>query len=349
MDDKIRVLVVGMGNMGVAHAKAYHYLDDFEIVGLCSCNLRDHHGLPPPLCTYPLFDDYRQALAVLKPDAVSISTWPDTHADYALQAFAAGAHVFLEKPLAQTVEQAEQVIACAHAGGRKLVVGYILRHHPAWMRLVELARTLGKPLVMRMNLNKQSSGSAWQVHKQLMNSVSPLVDCGVHYVDMMGLMSRARPLRVHAVGARLSDEIAADMYNYGQLQVQFDDGSIGWFEAGWGPMISTTAVFIKDVIGPHGCVSLSMHDNSGAGSTATTIRRHHAGLNADAAFIQTDEIFTVADEPDQDDLCRREQQYFARAIRRDLDLDSHMSDAINSLKIVLAADRSVRQGGVVEL
>ena len=47
------------------------------------------------------------------------------------------------------------------------------------------------------------------------------------------------------------------MYNYGQLQVVFDDGSVGWYEAGWGPMISETAFFVKDVIGPKGCVSIA--------------------------------------------------------------------------------------------
>ena len=46
------------------------------------------------------------------------------------------------------------------------------------------------------------------------------------------------------------------MYNYGHLQVTFDDGSVGWYEAGWGPMMSEVAFFVKDVIGPKGCVSI---------------------------------------------------------------------------------------------
>ena len=41
------------------------------------------------------------------------------------------------------------------------MIGYILRVHPAWMKFIEMARTLGKPLVMRMNLNQQSHGAAW--------------------------------------------------------------------------------------------------------------------------------------------------------------------------------------------
>ena len=55
---------------------------------------------------------------------------------------------------------------------------------------------------------------------------------------------------------RLTNEIAEDMYNYGHLQVVFEDGSIGWYESGWGPMISETAFFVKDVFGPKGSVSI---------------------------------------------------------------------------------------------
>jgi len=83
-----------------------------------------------------------------------------------------------------------------------------LRVHPSWSRFVEIGRTLGKPLVIRMNLNQQSAGPFWEVHKKLMQSTSPIVDCGVHYVDIMCQVTGARPTAVHAVGARLSSEIA---------------------------------------------------------------------------------------------------------------------------------------------
>ena len=52
------------------------------------------------------------------------------------------------------------------------------------------------------------------------------------------------------------------MYNYGHLQVLFDDGSVGWYEAGWGPMMSETAFFVKDVISPKGCVSIVMDEGA---------------------------------------------------------------------------------------
>jgi predicted dehydrogenase len=240
---------------------------------------------------------------------------------------------------------------------RKLVVGYILRHHPSWIRFIEVARTLGTPLVFRMNLNQQSSGAQWETHRRLLDSLSPIVDCGVHYVDVWCQITPARPLTVHAVGARLADGLREGMYNYGHLHVTFDDGSVGWYEAGWGPMMSETAFFVKDVIGPKGSVSIVLaqgvaavrSDDINAHTQTNQILLHHADLTADGSFARPDERLSTADEPSHDDLCEREQRFLLRAIDEDLDLTAHMNDAVRSLRIVLGADESVRTGRVVTL
>jgi len=347
--------------MGTSHARAYHALPGFEIVGVVARGEASRRRLLAALdaehpVAYPQFDDYATALAETRPDAVSINTYPDTHAAYAKRGFAAGCHVFLEKPLALTVAEAEEVVAAARAARRKLVVGYILRVHPTWTRFIATAQTLGKPLVMRMNLNQQSSGDQWRTHRALMQSMSPIVDCGVHYVDVMCLMTRSRPLRVSAIGARLTDDLPSGMYNYGQLQVTFADGSVGWYEAGWGPMMSDVAYFVKDVIGPQGCVSIAgVKDGEGASddveghSRAGLLRLHHGLLNPDGTFARQDESIDCADEPDHDGLCLLEQQLFLDAIINDRDLSDHADDAINSLRIVLAADEAFRTGRTVEL
>jgi predicted dehydrogenase len=358
MSTPIRVLVAGCGNMGASHARAYHRMPEFEIVGLVSRGPASRERLSAELGGLPGFSDYYAALAATKPDAVSINTYPETHGPYARAALDAGCHVFCEKPLAETVEEAQSIVDAAHARDRKLVIGYILRVHPAWVRFIEIARTLGKPLVMRMNLNQQSRGTAWQSHRNLMESMSPIVDCGVHYVDVMCQMTGARPVRVSAIGARLTDDIKADMYNYGQLQVTFDEGSVGWYEAGWGPMMSEVAFFVKDVIGPKGCVSIVKDPNEATAAASddidshtktNSIRLHHAELTAAGEFARPDEYINTEDEPDHQGLCDREQAFFLRAIRDNVDLSAHMHDAVNSLRIVLAADESVRTGQVVTL
>lgn len=351
-----KVLVVGLGNMGLSHALAYTRIEGFEVAGLCTRNIESME-LPEALRGAPRFSDFEEALAATKPDVVSINTWSDTHAPYAIRAMEAGAHVFVEKPLADTVEDAQRVVETAQRTGRKLVIGYILRHHPSWIKFIEIARTLGTPHVFRMNLNQQSSGAAWEAHKRLLQSLSPIVDCGVHYVDVMCQITKANPVQVHGVGTRLTEDMPAGMYNYGHLHVTFDDGSVGWYEAGWGPMMSETAYFVKDVIGPKGSVSIVMAETVGeirsddinAHTKTNQILLHHAALKDDGSFAKADERISTTDEPDHDELCEREQRYLLRAIQEDLDLTDHMNDAVRSLRIVLAADEAVRTGRVVTL
>src|SRR4029079_17413689 len=345
---KKRVLVVGLGNMGMSHALAYTRIPGFDVVGVCERRI-DKRDLPDALKGARKFSDYDKALAELKPDVVSINTLPDTHADFAIKAMEAGAHVFVEKPLADSVANAEKVVETAKRTKRKLVIGYILRHHPSWVKFIEIARKLGTPLVFRMNLNQQSNGETWAWHKRLMDSFPPIVDCGVHYVDVMCQMTKAKPSRVQAMGVHLSKEVKE--YNYGVLQVGFDEGSVGWYEAGWGPMMSETAFFVKDVIGPKGSVSIVMAENA-AGVKSDDINAHtktNQILCHHADMSKPDERIDMTDEPDHDELCKREQEYLLKAIDEDIDLTDHMNDGVKSLRIVMAADESVKSGNVVAL
>ncbi|RLD86011.1 MAG: gfo/Idh/MocA family oxidoreductase [Bacteroidetes bacterium] len=352
---KYKVLVVGCGSMGGPHAKAYHKLNEFEIVGIVTLNPKKHEDLAIELGeSVTWYTDFYSALDKTRPDIVSINTYPDTHADFVRKSLEVGAHVFVEKPLATTVKDAEEIVALALQKNKKLLVGYILRVHPAWSKFIQIAKTLGKPLVMRMNLNQQSSGQEWLTHKKFMKSISPLVDCGVHYVDVMCQMTGSNPVRVSAIGANLSDEIDISMYNYGQLQVTFEDGSVGWYETGWGPMMSETAFFVKDVIGPKGCVSIEdrkeVDSQDIEGHTKTgSLRLHHSSLDTEGNFNKKDDLIDTSSEPNHDELCELEQRLLLKAIKKDLDLSDHMQDAVNSLKIVLAADESIRTGKVVNL
>lgn len=353
----LRVLVVGCGNMGASHAMAYHLLDGFEICGLVSTGTSKNKLNEKLGGGYELFSDFETALIATKPDAVCISTYPDTHEAFAIRAMEQGCHVFIEKPLADSLEGAKRVAAAAVKFNRKLLVGYILRYHPSWQKFIEVAQDMGKPLVMRMNLNQQSKGSKWTVHRNLMKSLSPIVDCGVHYIDVMCQMTNSKPVEVTAIGARLTEEIPAGNYNYGHLQIRFEDGSVGWYEAGWGPMISETAFFVKDVFGPKGSVSIVAKQAASAGNSdvidahtkTESLKVHYADLDEHEEFSRPDDWIDLSDEPDHQELCNREQRHFLKAIIEDLDLSQPTADAINSLMVAFASDESVKTGQVVRL
>lgn len=350
---KLRVLIVGCGNMGASHATAYSTLSECKIVGLVAPTANKRHDLSIKLGNILEYDDFYVAIKESCPDIVCISSYTDTHAKYAIHAIKNGAHVFLEKPLATNIEDANEIAQTAKLHNKKVVIGLILQHHPSWQKFVELSHSLGKPLVMRMNLNQQSTNQKWERHKLAMNTLSPLVDCGVHYVDVMCQMTKARPISVYASGARISGEIDTKMYNYGCLQVRFDDDSVGWYEASWGPMVSQTAHFVKDVMGPNGSVSIVPNTETVADSadihshTATDAILLHK-FNANNSSI-TDKIITMQDEPDHQELCKLEQMFLLKAIKEDLDLTKHIDDAIGCLKIVLAADESIKTNSVIKL
>jgi predicted dehydrogenase len=222
---------------------------------------------------------------------------------------------------------------------------------------VEVAKTLGKPLVMRMNLNQQSYGKNWETHKSLLSSISPIVDCGVHYVDVMCQMTGASPTRVSGLGAQLSDELPSGKVNYGHLQVSFEDGSVGWYEAGWGPMMSETAFFVKDVVGPKGSASIVAADAGSRGKSSSVdahtqterILLHRSTRNDQGELEALDEYIELEDEPDHDELCRREQLFFLNGILGEADLTEHQDSAIRASEIVLAADKSFRNGQTIAL
>ena len=352
-ENKIRILVVGAGNMGRSHALAYASIPEFEIAAICTRSPESRSKLMAELPEEtPEADNYERALHDLRPDAVCISTYPDTHYPFAKLALEAGCHVFTEKPLAESSEQCQELVDLARAQNKALVVGYILRQHPSWIKFVEVAKTLGSPLVMRMNLNQQSYGKNWETHKSLLSSISPIVDCGVHYVDVMCQMTGTRPTRVSGIGAQLSDELPKDKINYGHLQVTFEDGSVGWYEAGWGPMMSETAFFIKDVVGPLGSASIVAADAGSRGKSSDVdahcqterILLHRSVKDENGELKAMDEFIDLEDEPDHDGLCKREQLFFLEGILGKTDLSEHQNSAIRASEIVLAADKSFRTG-----
>jgi predicted dehydrogenase len=122
-------------------------------------------------------------------------------------------------------------------------------------------------------------------------------------------------------------------------------------------MISETAFFVKDVIGPKGSASIVAKDAGGSGKSSSveahtkteSIRVHHADLNGSDEFVKEDTWINLEDEPDHQELCNREQRYFLRAVRENLDLTDHLQDAVTSLQIAFACDESVKTGRTVDL
>ena len=112
--EKLKVLVVGCGNMGSSHARSYYKIPEFELVGLVSRNQNQKRDdLAKELGGIAQFNNFETALEITKPDVVSINTYTDTHKDFAIKSISAGAHIFIEKPIAESVFDAIEIIDLA--------------------------------------------------------------------------------------------------------------------------------------------------------------------------------------------------------------------------------------------
>src|SRR5438270_11093161 len=160
MSDRVRVGVVGLGYWGPNLARNFDALAASELVWCCDSapDARERTALLVPGAR--MTDRIEELLADDDLDAVALATPVPTHAELAVEVLAAGKHCFVEKPLAQSVTDAERAVAAATASGRVLMVGHLLEYHPGVRRLKELAESgeLGDNIFYiygdRLNLGK---------------------------------------------------------------------------------------------------------------------------------------------------------------------------------------------------
>lgn len=288
-----------------------------EIIGLVARDFSKWPEITAHFSDVPLYNDFKEAFDHTKPDAVIISSYTDTHALYATLAMQAGADVFVEKPLALNKREAGYTIATARKFGRKLCVGYILRHHEMWQKFIKFSKTLGKPVNVKITSNQHSTGAEWQLHKNILNAgLSPLVDCGIHYADVMTQISKGEVVDIKAKGRKTSGDML--VANDASMLITYSDGATLNFQSGFGPDIDPSDERIVKAEGPLGEVIITA-DN-------TLI---HKGKE----FIFSAGAYDISIE--------KQQKYFFDAIKKDINLDKHWQDVAMSHAIVLIAEEEM--------
>jgi len=140
---------------------------------------------------------------------VSIAAPAELHAELALKAFAAGKHVFVEKPLALTLEDSRAMCDAADRAGKALMVGHLLQYHPAFIRLLELVREGAIGSVRYAYSNRLSLGKL-RIEENALWSFAP------HDLSMLLAIMDERPVSVTGGGSSwvtpgLEDEYRLDM------------------------------------------------------------------------------------------------------------------------------------------
>lgn len=132
-----RIAVLGLGNAGtMLHLPALRDLEGVQVVGGCDTDPRRCDRATADFGIRS-FADFGELLSTTAPDVVIVGTPPETHESATLQAFAAGAHVICEKPLASTVEAVDRMLAAAGTADRRLAVNHEFRVMPIFKAVAE--------------------------------------------------------------------------------------------------------------------------------------------------------------------------------------------------------------------
>jgi len=232
----LRAAVIGLGKMGLVHAATLRTHPDVELGAFCDTSKFMIDSLKTFFPGVRFYEDYRKMLTEMPLDVVYITTPSGSHAAIAGDCAAAGKHVFVEKPLATTLEEATAVARAVETNRIRSQVGYVCRYAPTFERARELlhAGVIGR--VMNFASVKYSSDVTRKVEKswRFMRKTPSGGGGGVvnefacHGIDLL-LWFFGEPA---SVSARMESWYSAEVEDYVHATFAYD-GFSGWIDSSW--------------------------------------------------------------------------------------------------------------------
>jgi len=218
-----QVAVVGLGSMGRNHARVYRDIPDAELVALVDSDM-DVIETMERLYRVPTYLSIDKMLEHIQPDAVSVVVPTHKHHAVALPLLEAGCHVLVEKPIANTIEKAQDIIGTAERMERVLMVGHIERFNPA---VIELKRRLKENELGRIYMiNTRRLGP----FPSRIQDVGVIMDLAPHDLDIMRYLTDTEVVSIHGDTRQRLHTSHEDLFN-GILR--FEDGTVGLLEINW--------------------------------------------------------------------------------------------------------------------
>ena len=193
MSEKVGLGVVGLGYWGPNLARNFDALEGAELRAICDESEQARERWAPRFPDAKAYADLDEMLADESLDAVAVATHVPAHAPMALKVLGAGKHCFVEKPLAQSVDEAERIVAAADEAGRTLMVGHLLEYHPGLEKLQEVAAAESFGDVHYVYSNRVNLG-------KLRADENALWSLGAHDVSVLLRLAGEEPSEMQAVG-----------------------------------------------------------------------------------------------------------------------------------------------------
>lgn len=205
---KLNVGVIGVGHLGSLHAKMYSQLSTAALTGVYDVDCVKARKVAEEIGT-KAFDTIESLIEAV--DAVSVVTTTVAHFDAATSALDKGVHTFIEKPITETIEQAQSLVALADAKHLKIQVGHIERFNPAILAL-ESYRI--KPLFIESHRLAQFNPRG--------SDVAVVLDLMIHDIDLILSLVKSPVARIDANGVA----VVSDTADIANARIQFQNGCV---------------------------------------------------------------------------------------------------------------------------
>ncbi|MBR6090495.1 MAG: Gfo/Idh/MocA family oxidoreductase [Anaerolineaceae bacterium] len=230
MDGKVKVCLIGCGRAGMIHARNYAgSVKDAELYSVCDPveeNL-DHMRQELPGISY-VYHDYREALQNSAVDAVIVVTPTQFHHEVVTAAAKAGKHVFCEKPMAESIEECDDMIRVCGENHVKLQLGFMRRFDKSFARGKELidSGAIGSVSMIKSNTYGPSEPKPWMF--DVRKSYGPIGEVNSHDFDTIRWYAGSEVKSIHALGHNFrSPEMAEqypEYYDTCTVQLEFENG-----------------------------------------------------------------------------------------------------------------------------
>ncbi len=252
------VVLIGCGHIGCEHLADIYFRPGIRIVAVVDTDLAKAEQARRRYAAAYCGADYRPFLEREDVEIVIIATNVDSHLAILRDCVRAGKHVLCEKPIAGSREEGRAFYECARNAPVQVSVAHILRYNETYRRARELIASgaIGQLKVVRMVQNHHSKD--WPRYRRLLEDCSPVLDCGVHYFDVLQWFSGSPITRVSGIGAAVDPDLPAGVLNYGMVQLHTQSGVVGYYEAGWGRGFCSSNV--KEFVGTQGHLTLTLRD-----------------------------------------------------------------------------------------
>ncbi len=329
-----RVAVIGVGSMGKNHARVYNELPEAELAAVSDANPTVAQTIGTQFGTAS-FTDYRELLAQVKPEAVTIAVPTAMHEEVALAALEAGADVLVEKPIAATLEEGQRIIDRARELNRKLMVGHIVRFNPALQALKQKLQAGELGRIFQIFCRRAGPFPA------RIRDVGVVVDLAPHDVDIMRFLTGMDPERVYAETEQRIHTDHEDLL-FGMLR--FPEGITGALEINW---LTPTKVREVLVLGERGLFrvddlvqDLYFFENAQAAADNYPALRVLKGVSEGSMVRYSLQRY----EP-----LKAELQAFLKAVRGEAPVAVTGEDGLKALRLALALVESGLKHQVIEV